>query len=112
MSDGTSVDNLIFQKPGLIPQVSENLTSSRFCTETIHVENISRLIHVTLFQGPTNDETLEAKNDNKRELHGNDHEVRAYRFDNSRLNSKSFMDDCILERQKLTFCGAGAHHQN
>jgi len=40
------------------------------------------------------------------------HQVKAYRADNSRFNSKLFSDDCLTAKQKLTFCGVEAHHQN
>ena len=67
---------------------------------------------MTLFQGPANEEALELKHECESALHGIDHEIKAYRDDNIRFNSKSFVDDCKLARYKLTFCSAGAHHQN
>ena len=109
MGDRTSADHLISQQPGLIPQVTRKLNSTRFHRTTIHTDHFYMFIHLIWFQVPTNDETLESKYECKRMLCRHDHEVKAYRADNSRFNSKSLMDDCELARQKLIFCGAGAH---
>ena len=38
--------------------------------------------------------------------------VKRYHADNSRFNSKNFMDDAKLKGQEISFCGVGAHHQN
>ena len=65
-----------------------------------------------LFQGPTNEETLEAKNEREKTFHGKSHSVQVCRADNSRFNANLFVEDCSLANQKLTFCGTGAHHQN
>ena len=43
-------------------------------------------------------------------MHG--HKVKAYRADNSRFDSEDFQDHCKMERQKCTYCGVGARHQN
>ena len=38
--------------------------------------------------------------------------VRGYRADNGRFADKEWRQDCDEQRQSLTFCGVGAHHQN
>ena len=88
------------------------MTLARFYGATVFTDHFSRFIYVTLFQGLINEETLQAKHEYKRLLAKFGHQVKAYQADNSRFNSKLFSDNYLTAKQKLTFCGVGAHHQN
>ena len=109
--DGTSSDHLIYHQLVIVPQVSGKLTTPRFRGATFFKDHFSIFIHTVLFQGHTNDETLEAKKEYEKILSSYNHSIKSYRAENSRFNAKPFLDDCTLAGQNLTFCGMGAHHK-
>ena len=87
------------------------MKTARFHVATVFTDHLSRFVHVTLFQVPKNEETLEAKHEQIKILHGNNNSVQAHRVDKSRFNSKSSVEDYALANQKLKLCSKGAHHQ-
>ena len=109
--DGVSVDQVISSQPGLIPQMSGYLTSSRIWGCTTFVDHVSDFVYVHLMRDFTLDETLLAKAAFEKVLAQAGRQVKHYHADNGRFADKGFKDDTNEKNQKLTFCAAGAHHQ-
>ncbi len=56
--------------------------------------------------------TLCSKHLLERLAHDEGHHIKHYHTDNGVFASAAFRDDCDANKQKLTFSGVGAHHQN
>ena len=59
--DGVSVEQIVSAQPGLIPQMSGFLTSTRLWGATTFVDHVRDYVYVHLMQDLTLDETLLAK---------------------------------------------------
>ena len=99
-------------QPGLIPQMSGFLTNLRITGATVFVDHYSDHVFVYLMKNLTLEETLVAKTAYERFLQTVGVTAQAYHADNGRFADKGFIDACRLEKQLITFCGVGAHHQN
>ena len=108
----TSMDHLVSAQPGLIPQMSGFLTNLRITGATVFVDHYSDHVFVYLMKNLTLEETLVAKTAYERFLQTVGVTAQAYHADNGRFADKGFIDACRLEKQLITFCGVGAHHQN
>jgi hypothetical protein len=107
-----SMDHLVSAQPGLIPQITGNLTGQRINGATVIVDHYSDHVYVYLMRNLTLDETLLAKHAYERFLSSLGITAKAYHADNGRFADQGFRDDCNLSNQVITFCGVGSHHQN
>ena len=110
--DGVSVDQIVSAQPGLIPQMSGFLTSDRLWGATTFVDHVSDYVYVHLMKNFSIEETLSAKASFERIFTLAGREVKAYRADNGRFADKKWHDDCVANKQSVTFCGVGNHRQN
>eukprot|EP00957_Ditylum_brightwellii_P073275 5569871-Ditylum_brightwellii.AAC.1 len=90
---GTSIDQLVSNQPGLVPQFSD-------------------FVYVYLMRSLSDEETLAAKYAYKRVSQSHGVTVRRYHKDNGCYGDKTFRYACTASGQELSFCGAGAHQQN
>eukprot|EP00956_Cyclotella_meneghiniana_P033004 scaffold92723_cov40-Cyclotella_meneghiniana.AAC.1 len=57
-------------------------------------------------------DTLRGKQVVEQEAHDLGRKIESYHSDNGIFAQKEFKDHCEHQKQKLSFCGVGAHHQN
>ena len=107
-----SVDQLVSGQTGMIPQSSGKLVTSRFVGATIFYDNFSRFTYVHYMTSLDTDQTLEAKLAFEHVALSHGVTVYSYRADNGRFADSAFTRHCEEQKQELTFCGVGAHHQN
>ena len=110
--DGQSIDKIVSAQPGLIPQMSGFLTSSRYFGVTTIVDHVSDYVYVHLMKDLTLDETMKAKRAWEKILNSADRTAKHYQADNGRFADAGFKQDCVDHNQTISFCGVGAHHQN
>jgi hypothetical protein len=111
--DTVSVDQL--QSPavtGLIPQVTGILTTDRYTVATIFVDHASDFTYVHFQKSASGAETLKAKQEFERRALSHGVTIRHYHADNGIFAGSVFQQAIRDARQKITFCGVGAHHQN
>jgi GAG-pre-integrase domain len=107
-----SVDQLESPIAGLVGQMKGILTKRRYKVATIFVDHFSNLSYVHL-QSTTNAiETLEAKLEFERFASTFGIRIQHYHADNGRFAETLWKEDVRKHKQRLTFCGVGAHHQN
>ena len=105
-------DQIVSAQPGFFPQEKGQLTRARIWGATIFVDYATKWVKVVLMKQATGDETLEAKHAFEHDCATRGVNLRHYHADNGRFAEPTFVDDCKLKMQKVTFCGVGAHHQN
>ena len=76
------------------------------------VYNATDFIYVHLIPSATTAATMAAKHAYERVAKSYGVQVKAWRADNLRFNSREFMASCDQAGQTYTYCGVGAHHQN
>eukprot|EP00957_Ditylum_brightwellii_P080845 6149658-Ditylum_brightwellii.AAC.1 len=59
--DGTSTNQLVSGQPGLVPQISGQLTNKRITGATVYVDHATDLLYIHLMQSLSAEETLESK---------------------------------------------------
>jgi hypothetical protein len=103
---------LVSAQPGLIPQITGNLTGQRINGATVIVDHFSDHVYVYLMRNLTLDKTILAKHAYERFLSSIGVIAKAYHADNGRFADQGFRDECNRSNQTITFCGVGSHHQN
>ena len=106
------MDHLVSAQPGLIPQITGNLTGQRINGATVIVDHHSDHVYTYLMRNLSLDEMLLAKHAYKRFLSSIGVTAKAYHADNGRFADQGFQDDCNVSNQVITFYGVGSHHQN
>ncbi len=106
------MDHLVSAQPGLIPQISGQLTCLRIVGATVIVDHYSDHVYVFLMCDLSLEETLIAKHSYERFLSTIGVTAKAYHADNGRFADEGVKDDCTTSNQSITFCGVKGHHQN
>ena len=57
----TSINQMVYDQPGIITQVTGDLTNTRFLTATIFMYHYSNYCYAQLTRGTIDEETLQAK---------------------------------------------------
>jgi hypothetical protein len=106
------MDHLVSAQPGLIPQITGNLTGQHINGATVIVDHHSDHVDTYLMHNLSLNETLLAKHAYERFLSSIGVTAKAYHADNGQFADQGFWDDCNVNNQVITFCGVGSHHQN
>ena len=90
----------------------QELEVNKYKGGTIFCDSMSTFIYLNHQESLQAGDTLRSKHafENTAEQMGV--EISEYRADNHIFNSKAYRADCEDLKQKLDFCGVGAHHQN
>ena len=107
-----SVDQMISPVPGLVAQITGKLTNKRYKCATIYVDHASRFGYVYLQKTATAEETIEGKEAFEAVMRLHNISVKAYHADNGIFKANKWVENCKVNRQRLTFAGVNAHHQN
>jgi hypothetical protein len=107
-----SVDQIESSTPGFFAQGKGALTKRRYVAATVFVDVFSSLTYIHLMESLSSVETVEAKEAFERYAKHHGVEIMAYHAGNGRFADNLFKSHVETCRQKLTFCGVDAHHQN
>ena len=110
--DIISVDQMVSPVPGFIAQMTGKLTTKRYKYSTVFVDQSSKLGYVHLQKSQDADETVEAKITFETFMQTLGITVRAYHADNGIFRAHKWVNACNERKQRLTFAGVNAHHQN
>jgi len=107
-----SIDTFESTTKGLIAQVKGNLTKAKSVASTVFLDHFSDLSFVYMLKDQTNKETLKAKY--AFEVFAKTHGVvvQQYHADSGRFANNAFANDARAQKQKVSYCGVNAHHQN
>ena len=78
----TSIDQMVSAQPGLITQVTGDLTHARFWSATVFVDHYSDYFYANLITGTSSEETLWAEEAYKNLESNHGYRICAYREDN------------------------------
>jgi len=110
--DCVSGDQLESTHPGMVPAYKGIPTKATYHTGTLLVDHASRYLHFTLHHSTGVTEAITAKNSLVLLASSFNRSIKQYHTDNYIFSSKPFKDSCLQQKQKPTFCGINAHHQN
>ena len=110
--DVISVDQLVSPVPGFIAQMTGKLTVKRYRYATVFVDQASRVGYTHLQKSADADETVEAKVAFEAFMDSMGILVKAYHADNGIFRAHKWTQACAEQKQRLTFAGVNAHHQN
>jgi hypothetical protein len=109
---GTSVDQLISHQPGLVPQQAGSLINDKINAVTFFVDHFSGYTFGHLMHSTSMEDTLEAKRAYEQDAATHGVTITRYRADNGRFSDPAFLQQVQDDKQLISFCGVGAHHQN
>ena len=106
-----SIDNMVSNQPGIIPQVTGDLIHTRFWATTVFVYYYSDYCYAHLMRGTSSEETLRSKeaHESLTATHGD--RVCTYREDNRRFVDPLFKEAVQTCGQQISYCRVGTHHQ-
>ena len=107
-----SVDQMISPTPGLIAQMTGMLTTQRYSCATVYVDQCSGYSFVWIQRSTGVEETLEGKRAFEEHAGNSGVKIHHYHADNGIFKARAWMEDCHRHRQRITYAGVGAHHQN
>jgi hypothetical protein len=110
--DVVSVDQLRSPTPGLVAQITGNLTTKRYNYATVFVDQCSRLGYVYVQKTQSAEEALEAKEAFERYASSRGVHVKAYHADNGVFQANAWYEACRKNGQSTTFAGVNEHHMN
>ena len=110
--DGVLVDQIVSDQPGIIPQMSEFLTSHRFWGCTNFVDHVSKYVYVHIMRDLSIYETLLTKEALEKRMAQSRQTFKHYQAENLRFSENVFIDAINQKDQKITFCVVGAHYRN
>ena len=96
----------------MVPQTLGFRTLERFVGATVFVDNHSNFSFVYMMRSISTNETMAAKAAFEQKSKEYGVKILNYQADNNRFADKAFKLNCEKQKQGLTFCGVGAHHQN
>ena len=88
------------------------LTTKQYKCATVYVDQASKLGFVWIQKTAAAMDTVEGKKVFKKYARDRGVQIRHYHADNGIFKSKVWVLDCQLSRQRITYAGVGAHHQN
>eukprot|EP00957_Ditylum_brightwellii_P210055 15364522-Ditylum_brightwellii.AAC.3 len=112
LGNGTLTNHFVSNQPGLVLQISGNLTSQRTTGTTVNVDHILNCLYMHLTCTLSGEETLESKRAYKQVVAKHGVTVKRYHSDNGHFVEKSICNACKSQWRHISFCGVGAHHQN
>jgi hypothetical protein len=106
---GNQVESTV---PGLIPTYRGLPTNDKFHAGTLFIDHASGFLHFTPYISTGSSEAIKAKHSFELLASQYNHVIKSYHTDNGVFASKDFRTSCTQQRQRITFCGVNAHHQN
>ena len=110
--DVISVDQMVSPVPGLIAQMVGFLTKQHYKYATVFVDQANQIGFVYLQKTCFEEETIKAKRAFEKYAANRGVTIQAYHADNRIFKAKKWMEECLQQKQNLTFAGINAHHQN
>ena len=88
------------------------LTTKPYTCVTVYVNQASKLGFVWIQKTTESKDTVKGKKEFEKYARDRGIQIQNYHADNEIFNSKAWVLDCQLSRQRITYAGVGAHHQN
>ena len=107
-----SVDQLISTTPGFIAQICGILTTNHYTCATVYLNQASKLGFLWIQKTTAAKYTVEGKKEFEKYARYRGVQIQHYHADKGIFKSKLWVLDCQLSRQRITYAGVGAHHQN
>ena len=107
-----SVDQLESNSPSLIAQLKGKLTQQQYKYATVFVNQFSGYTFIYLQKCLTSEETVMAKHAFESSVEQHRVKTLHYYADNGQFADNTFIADCKVQRQGLSYCGVNAHFQN
>jgi len=106
------IDQLTVSTPGLIGQISGFLTHARYQYATVFLDHFSDCPYIVMQKVFTEEETIRAKASYEGHVHMHGVILKHYHTDNGIFAGGAFQEDVRAQRQTISYCGVGGHHQN
>ena len=110
--DGVSLDQLQWDKPGLVPQLSGKLTSAHSWSAQVMADHFSDLTYMHLMISTRQEKSLSVKSAFERWADRFGVKIKIYHADNGRFSEQPFRSAIEDANQTIIFCGVGSHHKN
>jgi hypothetical protein len=111
-SDGVSSDGMEAGTPGRPFTTKGQPSTMRFKYASFWIDHASSLVYATFHPTKAATELLKSKAKFEEWASRYNVSIKSIRADNGVNAAQAFKDSCTKHRQKLTFCGVGAHWQN
>ena len=98
--------------PGLIPQIAGFIASEKYHHASFFADDRSDFTFAYHQKSTSADDTIEAKRAFESEMRKYCKDVRHYHADNGTYAVAKYKNEISEQKQTLTFCGVGSHHQN
>ena len=106
------VDQLISPTPVFIAHMCGILTTKRYTCATVYVDQASKLGFVWIQKKMAAKDMVNGKKSFEKYARDRGVQIQHYHADNGIFKIKAWVLDCQLSRQRITYAGVGAHHQN
>jgi len=106
------LDQLTVSMPGLIGQIIRFLTHTQYHYATVFLDHFSDCPYIIVQKSLTRDQTARAKPSYEGYACRHGVIVKHYQNDNGIFTRSAFQEDVKAQRQTISYCGVGAHHQN
>ena len=106
------VDQLESTSPRFIAQLKGTLMQQWYKYAMVFVNQYSRYTFVYLQKCITSQETVMAKHAFERSAEQHGLKITHYHANNGRFADNTFIQNCHVNRQSLSYCGVNAHFQN
>ena len=111
--DMIATDQFEISKAGrLFGTAGKESLNKKYCGGTIFYDPASKIIRVYFQTSLNASETIVSKNKFERFMGEHGINVKHYRTDNGIFTKTKFMQEIETNRQHISSCGVGAHHQN
>ena len=108
----TSIDQMVYSQPGLIPEVTGDLTHAIFWSSTVFVDHYSNYYYAHLMRGTLAEENLRTKEFYKSLSDTHRARVCAYRANKRRFSEPLFKEAIQPCGKNISYCRVGSHHHN
>ena len=107
-----SIDQIESPQGGLIPVLKGKQTSRKYHTDTIFIDNFSKLIYVDFSESTAANEPVEEKLAFEKYAATFGVKIQKYHAENGTFNTRVFTESINSANQTIYFSGVDAHHQN
>ena len=106
-----SIDQIVSDQPGLIPQNSGFLSRQRLWGCTTFLNHVSDYVYVHIMRDLTQTEMLLSKKAFEKMIAQSGKTIKHYHTYTGIFSDNVFIDSVYQKYQNTPFCGAGDHHQ-
>ena len=106
------IDQLVLSMPGLIGQINRFLAHTRYHYATMFLDHFSDCPYIVMQNMLMGEETIRAKANYEGPVCRHGVIMKHYQTDNWIFAGTAFQENVRAQRQTMSYCGVGEHHQN